>query len=101
MHPKPPLSVPDRGRHTLELYSIGPRSPRVPVVRRIDRMSEPLPAASPAVPAAPPDPAATAARKAMLIVFLVVVVDLLGFGIVLPILPVTGDDYVKALFPLK
>src|SRR5207302_4036604 len=33
--------------------------------------------------------------------FLVVVVDLLGFGIVLPILPVTGDDYVKALFPLK
>jgi DHA1 family tetracycline resistance protein-like MFS transporter len=36
-------------------------------------------------------------RRAMLIVFLVVVVDLLGFGIVLPLLPVTGDDYVRAL----
>lgn len=35
----------------------------------------------------------------MLIVFLVVVVDLLGFGIVLPLLPVTGDDYVRALIP--
>jgi MFS family permease len=38
-------------------------------------------------------------RPAMLIVFLVVVVDLLGFGIVLPLLPVTGDDYVRALIP--
>jgi MFS family permease len=37
----------------------------------------------------------------MLIVFLVVVVDLLGFGIVLPILPVTGDDYVTSLSPTK
>src|SRR5437879_13660346 len=68
----------------------------------MDEMTEPPTAVPPTVtPTAPPDPAATAARKAMLIVFLVVVVDLLGFGIVLPILPVTGDDYVNALFPLK
>ncbi len=41
----------------------------------------------------------TGHRSAMLIVFLVVVVDLLGFGIVLPLLPVTGDEYVRALIP--
>lgn len=40
-----------------------------------------------------------ASKSALLIVFLVVVVDLLGFGIVLPLLPVTGDEYVKVLFP--
>ena len=61
-------------------------------------MSQPLtPVSATPTPAAP----AKSARSAMLIVFLVVVVDLLGFGIVLPILPVTGDDYVNALFPLK
>jgi MFS family permease len=38
-----------------------------------------------------------ASRSALLIVFLVVVVDLLGFGIVLPLLPITGDEYVKTL----
>src|SRR5262245_42480692 len=37
--------------------------------------------------------------KAMLIVFFVVVVDLLGFGIVLPILPVTGKEYIAPLMP--
>jgi MFS family permease len=35
----------------------------------------------------------------MMTVFSVVVVDLLGFGIVLPILPVTGEEYLKPLFP--
>jgi len=35
----------------------------------------------------------------MLIVFLIVVVDLLGFGIVLPLLPVTGKEYLEPLFP--
>jgi MFS transporter, DHA1 family, tetracycline resistance protein len=52
----------------------------------------------------PVSPAPTAAvpksnRSAMMIVFLVVVVDLLGFGIVLPLLPVTGEEYLKPLFP--
>ncbi len=35
----------------------------------------------------------------MIIVFFVVVVDLLGFGIVLPILPVTGKEYIGPLLP--
>jgi len=38
-------------------------------------------------------------KSALWIVFLIVVVDLLGFGIVLPLLPVTGDEYISALFP--
>ena len=37
-------------------------------------------------------------RSALLIVFLVVVIDLLGFGIVLPLLPLYGKTYVQALF---
>ncbi len=39
-----------------------------------------------------------APRSAMFIVFLVVVIDLLGFGIVLPLLPRLGDIYVSQLF---
>src|SRR6204780_4813253 len=38
-------------------------------------------------------------RKAMFIVFLVVFIDLLGFGIVLPLLPLYGDKYVAAVLP--
>jgi MFS transporter, DHA1 family, tetracycline resistance protein len=38
-------------------------------------------------------------RSAMMIVFLVVVVDLLGFGIVLPLLPLTGKEYLEPIFP--
>src|SRR6266404_1500267 len=59
----------------------------------LNLMNEPstLPAAAPTAP--PP----RGARSALLIVFLVVVVDLLGFGIVLPLLPITGDEYVRTL----
>jgi DHA1 family tetracycline resistance protein-like MFS transporter len=42
---------------------------------------------------------ASGQRSAMMIVFFVVVVDLLGFGIVLPLLPVTGEEYLMPLFP--
>jgi DHA1 family tetracycline resistance protein-like MFS transporter len=50
----------------------------------------------------PPTPAeaptsAPSNRSALLIVFLVVFIDLLGFGIVLPLLPRIGDEYVAAL----
>lgn len=38
-------------------------------------------------------------RSAMMTVFFIVVVDLLGFGIVLPILPITGREYLTPLFP--
>ncbi len=41
----------------------------------------------------PPDPAAKSNRAAMLVVFLVVFIDLLGFGIVLPLLPLVSDGY--------
>ncbi|HYV38369.1 MAG TPA: MFS transporter [Gemmataceae bacterium] len=56
-----------------------------------------------AVAATPGDPGqqppATSNRSALLIVFLVVFIDLLGFGIVLPILPRIGKDYVSVLIP--
>lgn len=50
------------------------------------------PTAAAAVPSAPP-------KGALFIVFLVVVIDLLGFGIVLPLLPLFAKSYVAALFP--
>ncbi len=70
-------------------------------------MSEPVaptPAGLPAYPDNEPAPVAAeptspAARKAMFIVFLVVFIDLLGFGIVLPLLPLYGDRYVAQLIP--
>src|SRR5262245_47907205 len=45
------------------------------------------------------DPTARSNRSAMWIVFLVVFIDLLGFGRVLPRLPVFGDGYIAALIP--
>ncbi len=53
----------------------------------------------PASPQAPPAPGTRAAKSALMIVFLVVFIDLLGFGIVIPLLPRYGDRYVKALLP--
>ena len=38
-------------------------------------------------------------RSAMMIVFLVVFIDLLGFGIILPLLPRIAEAYVKVVFP--
>lgn len=38
-------------------------------------------------------------RSALMIVFLVVFIDLLGFGIVLPMLPIFGSDYVERVYP--
>jgi MFS family permease len=43
-------------------------------------------------------PAGTSPKKAMFIVFLVVFIDLLGFGIVLPLLPLYGKHFVEPLF---
>ncbi len=48
----------------------------------------------PAIPTSAPAVGGPAARKALFIVFLVVVIDLLGFGIVLPLLPRYGEVYV-------
>ena len=44
-----------------------------------------------------PPPPATAPKKAMFVVFLVVFIDLLGFGIVLPLLPRFADHYLHVL----
>src|SRR5437773_6323466 len=52
-------------------------------------------ASSSAVPEAAP----TASRSALFIVFLVVFIDLLGFGIVLPLLPLFGDRFLAPLIP--
>jgi MFS family permease len=47
----------------------------------------------------PATPVAASNRSALFIVFLVVFIDLLGFGIVLPLLPLFGEGYVEALIP--
>jgi DHA1 family tetracycline resistance protein-like MFS transporter len=47
-------------------------------------------------------PAGDGGRKsALLIVFLVVFIDLLGFGIVLPLLPLYADEILEPLFPAQ
>src|SRR5256885_9321541 len=61
--------------------------------------SPPLPASAPPVPVTAEQPPATSNRSALLIVFLVVFVDLLGFGIVLPMLPRIADAYVGQIMP--
>jgi MFS family permease len=43
--------------------------------------------------------ASPGSRSALLIVFLVVFIDLLGFGIVLPLLPLYGDSLLDPIFP--
>src|SRR3954468_23977616 len=65
-----------------------------------DASIQPPPAVTPeppalTVPAAP----APGARAALFIVFLVVFIDLLGFGIVLPLLPLYATDLLEPLFP--
>src|SRR5436309_3420738 len=42
-----------------------------------------------------------AARKAMFIVFLVVFIDLLGFGIVLPLLPLYANRLLGPIYPAE
>jgi MFS family permease len=51
----------------------------------------------------PPEPAHAprSNRSALFIVFLVVFIDLLGFGIILPLLPRYADTYLDRLFPVK
>jgi MFS family permease len=52
---------------------------------------------TPATAAAVPDQQAS--RSALFIVFLVVFIDLLGFGIVLPLLPRYGSEFLEPLLP--
>jgi len=50
--------------------------------------------APPSIPTDAPAVGGRSAKSALFIVFLVVVIDLLGFGIVLPLLPRYGEQYV-------
>lgn len=50
-------------------------------------------------PNAPTDPTDPATRSALLVVFLVAFIDLLGFGIVLPLLPLYATELLLPLFP--
>jgi MFS family permease len=52
-----------------------------------------------APPNAPPQAEPRSNRSAMMIVFLVVFIDLLGFGIILPLLPRIAEDHVKLVYP--
>jgi MFS transporter, DHA1 family, tetracycline resistance protein len=56
---------------------------------------QPSPSAIPNPPTAPP--VSPASKSALMIVFLVVFIDLLGFGIVIPLLPRYGERYVSGL----
>jgi MFS family permease len=56
---------------------------------------EPEPTSPPTEPA----PRSRSNRSALLIVFLVVFIDLLGFGIVLPLLPLYADLILEPLYP--
>ncbi len=58
----------------------------------------PEPSVQTPLPASPPA-TLQRTRSALAIVFLVVFIDLLGFGIVLPLLPLYGEGYVGALIP--
>src|SRR5271169_1930281 len=55
--------------------------------------------AEPTQPAPSQAPDGKSSRSAMLICFLVVFIDLLGFGIVLPLLPRIAESYVMRVFP--
>ena len=51
--------------------------------------------------AEPQAPEQKSNRAALFIVFFVVFIDLLGFGIVLPLLPIFGRDYLEEIAPAK
>src|SRR5579871_878929 len=77
------------------------RIPQGAETRAMDNLEQTQrdPAAVASVSAPPADGTRPANRSAMFIVFLVVFIDLLGFGIVLPLLPRYGDTYLAQMLP--
>jgi DHA1 family tetracycline resistance protein-like MFS transporter len=63
-----------------------------------DSGPEQLQASVPPAPEAAPS-GQVSSRRALFIVFLVMFIDLLGFGIVLPLLPRYGKEFLEPLFP--
>jgi MFS family permease len=86
-------------------YNSTVRLSRAQEHRRMSESSiQPPPGIATAPAPIPPQivlPGGTTPRSALLIVFLVVFIDLLGFGIVLPMLPLYGDRYLGELFPRR
>src|SRR5437870_7438940 len=85
----------------LSCYLLEALTPQQPAVHQDkvmqDYETKPV-APPPPEPDSAADPAAERSRRsALLIVFLVVFIDLLGFGIVLPLLPIFGDNFLKDL----
>jgi MFS family permease len=78
------------------------RKPTGPNPRRAKMQNPDSPATDLAEAPVPPPPqtgpVSTTNRHALLIVFLVVFIDLLGFGIILPLLPRYGDTFLAELF---
>lgn len=70
-----------------------------PYPQQVMQNSEAEASPAPGEPAAPPQAGASSNRSALLIVFLVVFIDLLGFGIVLPMLPRIAEVYVEQIVP--
>ena len=75
-------------------------------VREVERLTMENLQRAPAPPAetaplspTPPAPGAPSNRSALLVVLLVVFIDLLGFGIVLPLLPLYAEELLEPLFP--
>src|SRR5438477_12914970 len=64
-----------------------------------DFKTEQLAESTASLPPGQSSAAAGSPRSALVIVFLVVYIDLLGFGIVLPLLPLIGDTYLNNLIP--
>src|SRR5438552_8259597 len=60
-------------------------------------MQDPEPQVQPTITASEAPPRSN--RSAMMIVFLVVFIDLLGFGIILPLLPRIAESYIKVVYP--
>jgi MFS family permease len=67
----------------------------------METMQDSSPASDPAIAVPPTGGEPAMHRGALTIVFLVVFIDLLGFGIVLPLLPLFGRQYIGALLPGK
>jgi len=70
-----------------------------PENRMADLPQPPVEQTEPADPRRPDELAPRSNRSALLIVFLVVLIDLLGFGIVLPLLPRYGKTFLKEVIP--
>src|SRR5204863_5211900 len=74
-------------------------SSEVPPTRNRNKPGAPILMENPHPASTSEAPAPRSNRSALMIVFLVVFIDLLGFGIILPLLPRIAEGYVKRVLP--